>query len=61
MPIFEYRCRECGETVEKIQRQPAEQIPCPRCGKPAKKEVSLFAAAAGGGGGCAAPGSSGFS
>jgi len=62
MPIFEYRCRACGKTFEKIQRQPAEEIPCPSCGQPATRSVSVFAATGSdnAGGGCAAPGGSGF-
>ncbi|KAF0110410.1 MAG: hypothetical protein FD147_1670 [Chloroflexi bacterium] len=33
MPIYEYRCNECGEAFEKIVRfTEADQIPaCPRC------------------------------
>lgn len=62
MPIFEYRCRSCGETIEKIQRQPQEEITCSNCGKKAKRVVSLFSAGAGAlSGGCSAPGGSGFS
>lgn len=62
MPIFEYRCQSCGETIEKIQRQPQEDIECPKCGKAAKRAVSLFSASAPtAGGGCSAPSGSGFS
>lgn len=61
MPIFEYRCRECGETIEKIQRLPAEEIACPNCGQPARRVVSVCSSPSGGGGGCSAPAGSGFS
>jgi putative FmdB family regulatory protein len=59
MPIFEYRCRQCGQTTERIQRTPEEEIVCPRCGQKAKREVSVFSA---GPGSCTPPaGGSGFS
>ncbi len=59
MPIFEYQCPACGEKVEKIERHPSEEIPCPRCGKPARRTVSVFSGSSTGGG-CAAPSGSGF-
>ncbi len=62
MPIFEYQCRDCGETIEKIQSKPQDDVPCPACGKKAKRSVSLFSGSvASSGGGCGAPGGSGFS
>jgi putative FmdB family regulatory protein len=40
MPIYEYRCRKCGELFEKIQRvdEGGESLECPYCGgqKPEK-------------------------
>ncbi|MBN1958651.1 MAG: zinc ribbon domain-containing protein [Desulfuromonadales bacterium] len=61
MPIYEYRCEHCGQTIEKIQRKPLVAIPCPGCGKEAGRTVSLASVAAGGaGGGCSAPAGSGF-
>ncbi len=59
MPIFEYRCKHCGQTIEKIQRRPLPEIPCPKCGTPALRAVSLTSAAADGAG-CSAPAGSGF-
>ncbi len=62
MPIFEYRCRACGEQVEKISSNPLEEVPCPACGQPAKRVLSVFATPTSsaprgcGSGGCA-PGS----
>jgi len=56
MPIFEYRCEACQEITEKITSNPPQEIPCPKCGQPAKKVLSVFAApsSSGGdlGGGC---------
>lgn len=34
MPIYEYRCPDCGERFEKLMRMgAAERPPCPSCGK----------------------------
>ena len=42
MPIYEYRCGECGqehEVLQKVSEPPLTQ--CPACGKPAlKKQLS---------------------
>jgi putative FmdB family regulatory protein len=42
MPIYEYRCQECGhekEALQKISDDPL--VDCPECGKPAlKKKIS---------------------
>lgn len=34
MPIYEYRCQECGEKFEKLVRSmdSAPEIKCPKCG-----------------------------
>jgi putative FmdB family regulatory protein len=34
VPVYEYRCRRCGESVEELQPmgQAAPPGPCPRCG-----------------------------
>jgi len=40
MPIYEYRCEECGEELEKLQRMSDEPLrDCPSCGKPALKRL----------------------
>jgi putative FmdB family regulatory protein len=34
MPIFEYRCRDCGTRFEKLVLKPAtDKVACPACGK----------------------------
>jgi len=35
MPIYEYRCRKCGEIFEKIQKlnEGEESLMCPYCGE----------------------------
>ncbi len=52
MPIFEYRCEDCGTKFEKLVRraEDAPQLECPECGrKRVKQEFSTFAAHANGG------------
>jgi putative FmdB family regulatory protein len=61
MPIYEYRCRECENRFEILQRlgQGAEGLECPRCGaQHLEKQFSTFASAAGesGRGTASAPG-----
>jgi len=46
MPIYEYRCSECGEEFEKLvaSARSAAEISCPKCGSAnVKKMLSLFA------------------
>lgn len=45
MPIYEYRCKECGEEFEKFVRSMTaeEEVVCPSCGSPqVEKKISLF-------------------
>jgi len=45
MPIYEYRCSECGERFDKWVRSMCceEETRCPKCGSPrVKKSVSLL-------------------
>jgi putative FmdB family regulatory protein len=45
MPIYEYRCEECGEGFELFVRSLSRQLEptCPKCGsKKVSKSVSLF-------------------
>jgi len=47
MPIYEYRCLECGERFEKLVRlsTSTSEIECPRCGeRKVEKLLSLFSA-----------------
>ncbi|HIE50608.1 MAG TPA: zinc ribbon domain-containing protein [Armatimonadetes bacterium] len=42
MPIYEYRCRQCGETFEVLVRG-EEMVTCPRCGSgDLQKLISRF-------------------
>jgi len=48
MPIYEYRCQDCGTRFEKLVRR-AEEPACPSCGKKhLSQEFSVFAAHSGG-------------
>lgn len=52
MPLYEYRCRDCGHRFEILQRlgEGAEGLACPGCGAEAlAKQYSTFASATGGG------------
>lgn len=49
MPIFEYRCDDCGTKFEKLVRRTGEAIDCPSCGQQhLSQELSTFAAHANG-------------
>ena len=59
MPIYEYRCDQCGRTFEKLRKMQDDDrdIRCPHCdSEKAKRQMSGFAT----GGGCAAPAGSRF-
>jgi putative FmdB family regulatory protein len=45
MPVYEYRCEQCGEGFEVFVRSPSQQADstCPNCGSErVKKAISLF-------------------
>lgn len=46
MPIYEFTCETCGQPQEELVAMGTTEIPCARCGGPAKKSVGsyLFAA-----------------
>lgn len=47
MPIYEYRCSECGEKFEKLVRFSAStyEVECPKCGgRRVEKLISTFSA-----------------
>ena len=40
MPIYEYRCAECGHELEKLQKISDPPLAeCPACGKPALEKL----------------------
>jgi putative FmdB family regulatory protein len=55
MPIYEYKCRECGDKFEKLVRSatlsPATivEVRCPKCSSPkVERQVSLCGCVSGG-------------
>lgn len=44
MPIYEYRCPECGNEFESIRpvSRADDPIECKACGKPASRQISNF-------------------
>jgi len=58
MPIYEYKCKQCGETFEEFQNvnEGNEKLVCPSCGttKP-ERIMSAFASAGGSKGESASP------
>ncbi|WP_419187435.1 FmdB family zinc ribbon protein [Stieleria bergensis] len=68
MPLYEYECNDCEQSVEVLVRRPDEKVECPTChsekmirlmSAPAapnmKSGGSLPVASAGDGGACGAP------
>ncbi|MGH9718587.1 MAG: FmdB family zinc ribbon protein [Bryobacteraceae bacterium] len=58
MPLYEYRCRECGKTFEMLRRMPDadREVECPECQcEEVERLHSTFATAA-----CGAPRSGRF-
>jgi putative FmdB family regulatory protein len=50
MPLYEYRCPSCAERFERLQPISAAMAsPCPACGAPAPRVLSLTAARVGAG------------
>lgn len=40
MPIYLYRCEDCRETVEKLQKvSDSPLVDCPHCGSPSLKKI----------------------
>lgn len=50
MPIYEYKCDDCGTKFEKLMRASSDAPECPSCGqRHLTQELSTFAAHANGG------------
>lgn len=57
MPIFEYLCKDCGETCEILMTSTTDQPKCPSCGGTGlKKLLSAHAAMPGSSSGLPGPG-----
>ncbi len=68
MPLYEYRCADCGAKFDELVASADEKVACPKCqSSKAEKLLSVFAASVPSGAGagaesCARPGcGSGFS
>ncbi|MBN1482084.1 zinc ribbon domain-containing protein [candidate division KSB1 bacterium] len=51
MPIYEYKCTQCGHRFDKLQRMGADgsDLTCPNCGAPRpEKMLSAFSSSGGG-------------
>jgi putative FmdB family regulatory protein len=49
MPIYEYRCKECGRRFEELVMKSSQKIPCPDCGsEDVEREISIFSSSASG-------------
>lgn len=59
MPMYEYRCRKCGESFEELVRNAEDEaaLACPACGadKPERCLSACAVRVGGGGGDFAAP------
>lgn len=40
MPLFDFKCGDCGEVIEKIASSATTEVECPRCGGKAVKQLS---------------------
>lgn len=52
MPIYEYRCKDCGHVFSRLQKVGASSdgVSCPSCGSTSSERlVSTFASASSGG------------
>ena len=64
MPIFEFKCSDCGTHFEKLIRNSRSKKDCPNCGSEnTEKQLSSFAVSGTGGhgGGCSCGSCSGHS
>lgn len=42
MPLYEYRCDQCGHTFEKLVFHQDDEVACPRCQGEVRKLMSPF-------------------
>ena len=49
MPIYEYRCEDCGRRFEELVMNSSQKVVCPDCASDdVERELSLFSSSAGG-------------
>lgn len=62
MPIYEYKCKDCGKQFTKLVFKLDEEVGCPSCkSKNVEKMISTISSISGGSGSSCSGGSSGFS
>ncbi len=42
MPLYEYRCKECGNVFERLLIGESEPVECPRCSGAVERLMSTF-------------------
>ncbi|MBW2617328.1 MAG: zinc ribbon domain-containing protein [Deltaproteobacteria bacterium] len=48
MPIYEYKCQECGQRFETLILSPGEEVHCQKCGSiSVERQLSTFAVSSG--------------
>lgn len=51
MPLYEYKCSDCGHKFEELVQSSTQKIVCPACkSETVEKTFSVFAASTSGGG-----------
>jgi putative FmdB family regulatory protein len=44
VPIYEYRCQQCGADFEQLVRSSDDKVRCPKCfGRRVRRKLSVFA------------------
>lgn len=62
MPIYEYKCNECGNVFSKLVFSQTAEIECTKCSSgDVEKLISLISSSSGGSGSSGGCGTSGFS
>jgi putative FmdB family regulatory protein len=49
MPLYEYHCKTCDNTFDKLQSMSSTGTDCPKCEQPAQRAISVFASVSKGG------------
>jgi len=54
MPIFEYKCKNCGNTFDELVKDCNQAVTCPKCGQTADRSYSgkVYSATGKSTGGC---------
>ncbi|HXF57162.1 MAG TPA: zinc ribbon domain-containing protein [Actinomycetota bacterium] len=56
MPVYEFRCADCGESFDRLLPLRAAEPPCPACGSAnVRRLISLIAGLAGSASGSGSP------